>query len=131
MTIPYSIKKSYGLLSMILTAIASTIVQCYLISYFDLSTSFLRPGGLYYDIYYIVPYCRINTYLIGILVSWVYASYKFKGKNDVPTYNKLSDKIINSRIFRYGLYLVGITCTTTSLMLNHLIDHYGARVKPY
>jgi peptidoglycan/LPS O-acetylase OafA/YrhL len=122
--IPYVLKRAVGLIVTIATIIISMIVQAILIAHYELSTStFKEAKGNEFKIYYSKPYCRINTYLIGVLVAWIYLSYKDKTYQN-KTFDKITDKFKNSRAFRYIGYIIAVPTMIALIMLNYFFDHY-------
>jgi len=74
---------------------------------------------------------RINTYLVGMVMAWAYLCFKYPDTYKVKAFRKMNDLFTENTLFRYCMYVCGAALTTTSLMLQHLIDYYGIKVKPY
>ena len=53
--------------------VISVIIQSFIISLYNINIFVVETTFIYY---YNRPWCRINTYLIGILLFWLYLSYK-------------------------------------------------------
>ena len=60
-----------------------------------------------YSYYYVKPYCRINTYIMGIFAAWMYMASKDK-KYTNGLFTRLNDSLKESKVVRYPLYFVGI-----------------------
>ena len=111
----YCIHHVSGLLIMTLCFLGSFAAQIYVTLHYNLSPSVLGANGLdqaseYYD----KPYCRMNTYLLGMLFAWLYLEHKnkdFRGKNRVFAF--INESIRNNRIVRYIMYVLcgGLTYT--------------------
>ena len=122
--IPYAINRVAGLTITGVTMILSTILQGILISKYELSTStFKESKGNEFSIYYSKPYCRINTYLIGILVAWMYMSYK-DSKYQNKTFDKITNAFKNNMVLRYICYVIGTATMLTLIFLQYFFDHY-------
>ena len=87
----------------------------------------------YNDKYYIKPYCRINPFLIGVLMAWMYISHKQAKKesssegNEEEVYkktlvNKVNYAIIHNCVLRYSIYIIGFIIT--SVFVYTFFDFY-------
>lgn len=109
----YKYSSKLGYLSVFTLMLASFITQYVLCIKYDLGFFVSELGNKednIMSIYYMKPWCRINPFLIGIILAWMYISYKNKEKNGYVAY--INSSIINNSAFRYALYVVGLTITT-------------------
>lgn len=119
----YNKSRKYGLLSLLLFAIGSTCAQIYVINHYNLSTSyFFQANGDLFDDYYVKPYNRLNTYILGIIVAWMYLSYKDE-KYKITAFNAITKFWIEKDYLRYFLYFVGILITYICIYLQWVMDH--------
>ena len=104
----YCIDHASGLLIMIFCFLGSFAAQIYVSLHFNISPSVLGANATEQaNEYYDKPYCRVNTYLLGMVFAWLYLEHKnkhFRGKNRVFAF--INESIRNNRIVRYIMYVV-------------------------
>ena len=117
----YCIKPMLGILSVGALALTSSIVQIVFIVKNDWVINLLSPNAAP-DAYYIRPWMRINTYLVGIVCAWIYMAFKEGEKAEKegepkggfmhpPTFRKLAFLLRGSPLSRYLLYFFGFALT--------------------
>lgn len=114
-SLAYYWNKSYAYLSLLAIAGISFITQSIIFVANDMTANILNSDYALqqkmFESFYMKPYCRINPYLIGVFVAWMYISYKNKEEESV--FKEFSTRIIESRLFRYFLYIIGIALIIT------------------
>eukprot|EP01022_Parablepharisma_sp_SALTPOND_P004886 TRINITY_DN1211_c0_g2_i1.p1 TRINITY_DN1211_c0_g2~~TRINITY_DN1211_c0_g2_i1.p1 ORF type:complete len:734 (-),score=46.33 TRINITY_DN1211_c0_g2_i1:2570-4501(-) len=103
----------------------SIAVQLVTFIYYDLTADLAQSqgGNEFMFRYYQRPYCRINPFLIGIFLAWMYISYKQAQKRAAGSegeasmrsktiIERINDAIIGNSIIRYTMYLAGLVITT-------------------
>jgi len=108
----------FAMYTVILLSFAATI---YVALYFDIWAC-QRKFRREYDIeYYDKPYCRIPTYIIGLIVGFAYYEYKF-GTKDQQIIHKISAKIRESMIIRLAMYALGLLGMYYTVTAIHFMD---------
>jgi len=99
-------------------------IQIYVFSIYKISVDMVGSNddsdeeNDYMKEYYRKPYCRINPFLIGVILAWMYIDYKKATKdcNDEEEkkeecnkfiMSKISHHIVTNSILRYTLYIIG------------------------
>ena len=72
----YKYKPLLGVITVGILSLISSSIQIALISTHDWQENMLTPNEDMNGDYYVKPWCRINPYLIGVLMAWVYNAYK-------------------------------------------------------
>jgi len=117
----YNWKKLMGYLVVGFLMVGSIIIQFQQLWYYQINSSYLEGRTEHLNKkYYTVPYCRINTFLLGIIMAWIYLSYKEakrapEGEEEVckkSLINRINYSIIHNWVLRYFMYIIGLTITT-------------------
>eukprot|EP00826_Nyctotherus_ovalis_P036814 TRINITY_DN329_c0_g1_i1.p1 TRINITY_DN329_c0_g1~~TRINITY_DN329_c0_g1_i1.p1 ORF type:complete len:674 (+),score=150.18 TRINITY_DN329_c0_g1_i1:237-2258(+) len=143
---------AYAVVGMLMAA--SVVIQFHQLAKYEIIANFAAIGEKqkhFYRKYYNMPYCRINPFLLGVLMAWIYLAYKqAKKASNTPEeereicqrslVNRVNYAIVHSWVLRYSLYIVGLTITSTcvytyfdfyvfevekSLLENHLYLVFG------
>jgi len=106
----YYKRKSLAYLAMGGLAVCSVLIQLGIIygKNIDLYLFDAKVQVDFYEHYYIKPYCRLNTYLIGIVFAWIYMNNKEKGEDRTDLFVKINETIKNVPAVRYVLYILGV-----------------------
>jgi peptidoglycan/LPS O-acetylase OafA/YrhL len=118
----YRWRKSIGYIVVSSLIALSVIIQFQQLSYYGINADVLDGEGQKYQLtkYYIMPYCRVNPFLIGVLMAWIYLSYKQakrapEGEEEAckkSLINRLNYSIVHNWILRYSMYIIGFVITT-------------------
>ncbi len=105
--------KTFAMALVALMAIGSCVVQTFLTYRFNLHLHLTDVQMLvdHFENYYIKPYCRVNPYLLGILLAWLWEGAETsatEGKKQTLG-QKINALIIGSSVVRYMLYICGFT----------------------
>jgi peptidoglycan/LPS O-acetylase OafA/YrhL len=125
----YCVSKVSGILLVIFLILASfgvTAAICIIYKItFSLAalTSMVGTDKTYWSEIYFKPYCRIPTYLIGILLAWAYLAYKDK-RFSYKCWDKFNS-LYKTKSFRYIGYIAGYAILTfTQLIYSQFNMHY-------
>ena len=110
-----------GLLLIGLVASISTIIIIIIAVTQNISASWMKFNFDYYDNYYTKPYCRINTYLMGLLLGIVYDSWINKKKNIVT---RILHKMTKSNICINIIYIISAVILFNMLQMMYYLDKY-------
>lgn len=103
----------------------SVLAQILVVWHYDLSVSYFYPAkGELFEDYYVKPYCRINAYLLGIIMAWAYFSWK-KPEEQESTINVLTKKWVENPTVKYVVMLIGIAITYAGVVFQYVFNHYS------
>ena len=121
--LPFCHSKLVGGIVLASVSAVCTLVTGIIYTHYDLHASLVTQSKYdYFTIYYSKPYCRINTYLLGIILYLLYKASKAP-ENEQPK----SLKIFNSLVATWGkyvLYIVGIALIHCSVTTVYYFDKY-------
>ncbi len=111
--------------------LGSVFAQIGVVWHYDLSVSYFYPAkGELFEDYYVKPYCRINAYLLGIVLAWAYLTWKDPAQED-STVSSLTRRWVDSTVAKYVLIALGIAITYTCVAFQYVFDHYYANLKTW
>ncbi len=127
LTIPliwmYLRSKKYCFLSMVGLSLISFAAQAYLCVKYSLHKSYVKSlDADMLSIYFMKPYCRINTYLVGMVLYFAYEDSK-KEEGYLP-FKKLQHWIGDFRSIRYLNYALGFGMMAFIVSASYLVDEY-------
>ena len=103
--------------------IASISIQVWRVNSYDLRASEVHKSRYGELIYYNKPYCRINTYLIGVLFSFLYLAKSDREKYGFDIFFKIIDKVRTSKLSQLFIYFLSIfSCFAFDAKIN-FSDH--------
>jgi len=109
----------------------SVISQIFVVWHYDLSVSYFYPAkGELFEDYYVRPYCRINAYLLGIVMAWAYLSWKRPEDKDSKV-NMYIRKWVDSKLAVYSLMALGIAITYGCVALQYVFNHYWEDIRTW
>ena len=116
------------IVAIIAIIICSIGVQSYVVYHYDLSVSyFYKSKGEFFEDYYVKPYNRINAYLLGIIIAWMYFEWKDKKSQD-STINKLTRSWVDNVVLKWVLIFVGLAITFVCVALHYVFNHDWERI---
>ena len=113
----YIISKKLAILVTFGMIIISMLIQSIIISYYNIGMAFIGQVGPF-TYYYFRPWCRINTYFVGILFVWLYLSYKKREFRYGPL--ELINQILQKPLIRYTSFLIGLGLCTLVVYITGL-----------
>jgi hypothetical protein len=110
--------------------LAGTGIIAYVVSDFSLTSGvYSIENWFFYSSFLNKPYCKLQVYAIGLASVVLYLDLMNYRKLD-PTFAKLKYKklhfIMNSKIFGYGMLIVGLVFVITNLFIS-----YNCTLNPY
>eukprot|EP00830_Metopus_es_P019794 TRINITY_DN749_c0_g4_i1.p1 TRINITY_DN749_c0_g4~~TRINITY_DN749_c0_g4_i1.p1 ORF type:complete len:752 (+),score=95.91 TRINITY_DN749_c0_g4_i1:99-2258(+) len=111
----------------------SVISQIYVIWHYELSISyFYEAEGELFEDYYVKPYCRINAYLLGIIIAWMYFAWKEdKEGTSMFCFNRMTRKWVENPYIKYSLIAIGIGITYACVSLQYVFNHYWKDIRTW
>jgi hypothetical protein len=121
--IPYlAYGQHVGFLSILGVTVASFVVQAILIVKYNFSQAEFRASTEnYFDSFFIRPYTIIIVYLIGMIVGWMYLSFKDK-KYRNRVLDKITSAFQNYKAFRDVMYILALGVMLFLILINHYFD---------
>ena len=110
----YLKSKSKALIILLLGFVGSAIIQSIVISYYEMGMSVFTEGDNFNE-YYFKPWCRVNTYLLGIFFAWMYLSSKQEDLR-YPAFT-LIHKYLGVGWVRYSTFLFGVFLCTFCIFI--------------
>jgi peptidoglycan/LPS O-acetylase OafA/YrhL len=100
--------------------------QIFVLSYYDLSTSyFYKAKGELFEDYYVKPYDRVNAYVLGIMVAWAFMTWKTDQKRGADsTITRWTRRWVDNVVLKYILIAVGIGITFGLCSMHYVFNHY-------
>ncbi len=119
----YHKNKMFGLLTILMLCLGSFAVQFALGYHYSFDLSFARQSvmGEQTNIFYIKPYCRLNTYFMGVLLYLIYE----EGKNPATSFRSIAafqSFVHDTPWFRYPFYVAGALLTWLMVYSFYYID---------
>ena len=114
-----------GLLAILVASLASMVTQAIIFTTYELNSSYNYVKNDYMDLYYTKPYCRIVTYLLGILLFFLYSAHKKNEEEGSPSlFKRIAKSICTSAFAQYFLYFLGIIFMVITLIERFILDRY-------
>ena len=105
----YLASKKLAIYTLLVMILISAFIQSIIISYYNIQLSFIGNNGPF-DYYYYRPWCRVNTYLLGILFLWLYLSHKRREHLYQPF--QLINRALDKPLVRYMSFILGVSLCT-------------------
>jgi len=131
-TFIYIKNKAAGIICAVIFFFGSIAVQIIVIIQYDLSFTYLYNKLSQNDVYFVLPYSRLTSVILGLLCAWGYFFYsKDEGDNEDSCFNRAVRYFLNRIWIRLITYIIGAALIITTIYMQYVFNHYPEYIQRY
>ncbi len=131
LTVLYHKNKKLCIGAVAALCVVSIVAQIGVISHYELSVAYFYPssGDLIQD-YYSKPWCKVTSYLIGMILAWMYMAWRSPEQQDSAA-TELTRKWLDSGVAKYVLLILGLGITYLCVAFQYIFNHNYASLQTW